>query len=626
MMEVKMSPTLLYRIPSPLSLRVSISLSTEFRNRRSHIHRFIVMGFNSVYRVLQEVFPQVDSRALKAVAIEHSKDADAAVEVVLVEIIPNLPEKPLTVCSSSDGETSKVESTMGHLVVNPYQHEQSTEVCAVSSIDGSLPGATEGGGETSQLESTMDHLVISSYPHEHSTEACAVSSIVGRLPGAMGALYTGFSAQVNSHTVIEPVNLESLATSSYHDANGETGAESSSRFLETFGDNSSNNPDSGSSDNCGQGCAKIGGENVDNETLVGPVVGICETNLVATQETGSSKSASEKDAFAIKFVDSDDESGMRPVLTRSEEKCSTEFLQEIIEEAKNDKKTLMLAMNSVVDLMREVESKEKTADQAKEDATKGCSDILAKVDEVKQALLRAKEANNMHAGEVYAEKAILATELKELQHRLITLSDERNRSLAILDEMRKALETRLAAALDEIAAAEERKLENERAAREALLHQESLMEKVVEESKKLKLEAEENSKLQEFLMDRGRAIDILQGEIYVKCQDVLLLKEKFEKRIPLSQSLSSSQTSSILTSSGLSFRSVIIPLETEQEPEPEMFESLMKSAELGDSYGFLEKSSRSDVAPQSPKSPEETINPFDDVKVLLEDEWDFLDE
>ncbi|KAK1428254.1 hypothetical protein QVD17_17084 [Tagetes erecta] len=484
----------------------------------------------------------------------------------------------------------------------------------------------EGGGETShQLESTMDQLVINPSQHEQSTEACVVSSIDGSLTGATEALDTGLFAQLNSHTVLEPVNLEALATSSYHDANGEVVTEHSSNILETFGDNSTNNLDSGSSDNHSQGCAQIGCENDASFVAVSDqIVGICGTNVVATQELipSSSKSASEKDAVEVEFVDSEDDSGMGPVLTRSEEKCTTEFLEEIIEDAKNNKKSLVLAMSSVVDLMREVESKEKAADQAKEEANQSCSDILAKVDEVKQALLRAKEANDMHAGEVNAEKAILTTELKELQLRLFTLADERNRSLGILDEMRKALEIRLAAALAEIAAAEERKIENERSAREALLYQESQMEKVVEESKKLKLEAEENSKLQDFLMDRGRAIDILQGEIYVKCQDVLLLKEKFDKRIPLSRSLSSSQTSSVLASSGLSFRSVGTPHEPELEPETETYESLKKSSEMGDSYGFIDKSTRSDDASQSP---EQTVNSVDGFKVLLEDEWDFLD-
>lgn len=40
-----------------------------------------------------------------------------------------------------------------------------------------------------------------------------------------------------------------------------------------------------------------------------------------------------------------------------------------------------------------------------------------------------------HAGEIYGEKAILATELKELQSRLSSLSDERDNSLGILEEV-----------------------------------------------------------------------------------------------------------------------------------------------------------------------------------------------
>ena len=40
-----------------------------------------------------------------------------------------------------------------------------------------------------------------------------------------------------------------------------------------------------------------------------------------------------------------------------------------------------------------------------------------------------------HAGEVYGEKAILATETRELQSRLKSLSEERVKGLAILDEV-----------------------------------------------------------------------------------------------------------------------------------------------------------------------------------------------
>ncbi|XP_011082635.1 uncharacterized protein LOC105165354, partial [Sesamum indicum] len=77
------------------------------------------MGFNKVYKSLQEVFPQIDARVLRAVAIEHSKDVDAAVEAVLLEIIPYFTERsgpsaPLSgssaVGGSSEGNSSIVDA------------------------------------------------------------------------------------------------------------------------------------------------------------------------------------------------------------------------------------------------------------------------------------------------------------------------------------------------------------------------------------------------------------------------------------------------------------------------------------------------------------------------------------
>lgn len=40
-----------------------------------------------------------------------------------------------------------------------------------------------------------------------------------------------------------------------------------------------------------------------------------------------------------------------------------------------------------------------------------------------------------HAGEVYGEKSILATEARELQSRILKLSNERDKSLSIIDEV-----------------------------------------------------------------------------------------------------------------------------------------------------------------------------------------------
>ncbi|KAM1539483.1 hypothetical protein FF1_004185 [Malus domestica] len=98
-------------------------------------------------------------------------------------------------------------------------------------------------------------------------------------------------------------------------------------------------------------------------------------------------------------------------------------------------KILFSAMESVINMMREVEVQEKAVDIVQEEASRGGLDIMVKVEELKQMLAHAKDANDMHAGEVFGEKAILATEARELQSRLLNLSDERDKSLAILNEV-----------------------------------------------------------------------------------------------------------------------------------------------------------------------------------------------
>ncbi|KAL9430890.1 hypothetical protein AB3S75_026145 [Citrus x aurantiifolia] len=269
----------------------------------------------------------------------------------------------------------------------------------------------------------------------------------------------------------------------------------------------------------------------------------------------------------------EDDSTITTIVTRSGQICRIDLLEEMIEDAKNNKKNLFKAMESVMNMMREVEIQERAAKEAKAAAVRGGLDIFVKMDELKQMLAHAKEANDMHAGEIYGERAILATEARELQNRLLNLSEERDKSLAVLDEMRETLEARLAAAEDMRKEAEEEKFEKEESARASLAEQEVIMEKVVQESKLLQQQAEENSKLREFLMDRGRVVDSLQGEISVICQDVRLLKEKFDERVPLSKSVSSSQTTCILASSGSSLKSVA-SLVAEQDLTSETLEKM----------------------------------------------------
>ncbi|XP_009347708.2 uncharacterized protein LOC103939346 [Pyrus x bretschneideri] len=326
---------------------------------------------------------------------------------------------------------------------------------------------------------------------------------------------------------------------------------------------------------------------------------LADDNLRATDP---SDHTSEKECSPREMVDIEENT--------TDSVCNTDVLEEIIENAKNNKKTLFSAMESVISMMREVEVQEKEVDIVQKEASRGGLDIMVKVEELKQMLAHAKDGNDMHAGEVYGEKAILATEARELQSRLLNLSDERDKSLAVLNEMRETLEERLDAAAEARRLAEQDKLEKEECARKALAEQEAEMEKVVQESKILQQEADENSKLREFLMDRGRIVDMLQGEISVICQDVRLLKEKFDERVPLSQSVSSSQTSCILASSGSSMKSVALDLVSERL-------ELLKSPE--------KVSPAPSVDGLSPKSILEQERSKADRKELMDDGWDVFD-
>ncbi|GKC25758.1 hypothetical protein Tco_1027908 [Tanacetum coccineum] len=212
-------------------------------------------------------------------------------------------------------------------------------------------------------------------------------------------------------------------------------------------------------------------------------------------------------------------------------------------------KTLASTMDLVISLMRQVESEEKAAGQAKAEAAIGGLDIRLKVEELKQAQQCAKETNEtVHAKEVYSQKDVIATEMKGLQSRVSDVFHEGSKSVTVLAGMCIALEKRLASALKEKESAEKEKLEKENLAREALAYEESQMEKLVEESERLKREAMNNSKLQQFLVDRGNAVDILDGDISKKCQDIKLLKESLDQEVVLVEVLSR-QTSPIIASS-----------------------------------------------------------------------------
>uniref|UniRef100_A0A1J3FWZ8 CUE domain-containing protein n=1 Tax=Noccaea caerulescens TaxID=107243 RepID=A0A1J3FWZ8_NOCCA len=512
------------------------------------------MGFSSVYRSLTEIFPQIDARILRAVAIEHPKDADEAAAVVLSEIVPSLPSNLSHYLNHSLNKSSgsisarEVERDLEDVVsrCRGFVVASGSKSSASSSSE-TTPLVVARGHDTSAPSTKLvsDGNEITNFPltigrgvYHKDVESDEVQSLEKAL-GKEHEKYDFFGKcfDVPNQAIIGLKSMPEDDLASVVSAVAQDSVKSNSYFWQDLDFHMTwNQAESGTS---------IGSENAvqklvdiipgDNMTSIQQgscvEVGTASTNAVDETSKGSLASENGNTELGVDF-------------NSSTPGCSVDHLEEIIEDAKSNKKTLHAVMESVMNLMKEVELEEKDAEKSEEEAARGGIDTLEKVEDLKKMLKHAKEANDMHAGEVYGEKSILATEAKELENRLLNLSEERNKSLAVLDEMSETFKVRLAAALEMKKAAEQEKKEKEDSARKALAEQEAIMEKVVQESNLLKQEAEENSKLREFLMDRGQVVDSLQGEISVICQDVKLLKEKFDNRVSLTKSVSSSQTSS----------------------------------------------------------------------------------
>ncbi|PPD76895.1 hypothetical protein GOBAR_DD26185 [Gossypium barbadense] len=488
----------------------------------------------------------VDSRILKAVAIENSKDVDAAAEIVLSEIIPYLSKRTVVASSSLQNQSHRIESNEDAAIEEEESNQlRQRKVSAGKGTSSSTEPLLETGevvGDTCLTDSSsnVDSLeaqnaaTTSKFHDNNNNEAADIETEELILLGN-----TEIQNQDRT-TDIEDGFPRTPQVSPF------TSADDTAPLLENDSSNDKLNFD-GPVDLNEDLCRSSS----FNGTMVGEEIAVSMLVPSYSQEQlpESFVGLKSQQGCIGEMSDVEDET-FNPVVSRSSQTCRIDLLEEIIEDAKDNK-----TMQSIMNLMKEVELQEAAAEQAKEEAARGGMDILVKVEELKQMLPHAKEANDMHAGEVYGEKAILVTEVKELENRLLSLSDERDKSLAILDEMRQTLEARQSAAQELMKAAEQEKLEKEESARNALAEQEAIMVKMVEESKILRQEAEENSKLREFLMDRGQIIDSLQGEISVICEDIRLLKQKFDDRIPLSKSISSSQTSCILASSGSSLKS-----------------------------------------------------------------------
>ncbi|KAF2610095.1 hypothetical protein F2Q70_00009368 [Brassica cretica] len=540
---------------------------------------------------------QIDARILKAVAIEHPKDADLAAAVVISEIVPKFfPDDSSTLPENMTPAVKVPDNKVGRGMPN-------------GALTGSETGASSSSGTVSSSETRIQLLKVML----NGDVDIQSKALIGIESGVISSAPPTFSL---SGTKLTSDCWEGI---DFH-LTGNQAEPSTSAVPKHVGDKlicplADSSRSTLKHPKCSDDVGEAASGSLSDAELSGSVL---------VEETS-------KGSLEVENGDSELAGAFRSSVSRSTQGCKIDHLEQIIEDAKSNKKTLFIVMESIMNLMREVELQEKDAEKVKEDATRGGFDTLKKVEDLKKILAHAKEGNDMDAGEVYGERSVLATEVNELENRLLSLSEERDKSLSVLDEMRGVLEMRLAAALEIKNAAEKEIQEKEGSARKALAEQEAIMDKVVQESKLLQKEAEENSKLREFLMDRGRIVDSLhtcsvsygesylnidglnmsllswfflssRGEIYVICKDIRLLKEKFDNGVPLSQSITSSQTSCKLASSVSSMKSLL----------------LEKPLDL--SYEAPEASGNN-------KSAEASVNEGkeDERKELLEDGWDIFD-
>ncbi|KAL1216533.1 hypothetical protein V5N11_030174 [Cardamine amara subsp. amara] len=567
------------------------------------------MGFGSVYRSLTEIFPQIDSRILRAVAIEHPKDADEAAAVVLSEIVPSLSSNLSRSFNQSGNKSSgsiserEVERGLEDVVSRSRSFLVSSGSKSSASSSETIPLVFTHDHDTSapstDLVSNMNEQT--KFPQNVSLDVChkdSESEEVLSLKKARGKEHENYDFFARSFDVPSVAELGLYVPEgdiAEVSAIAQENVKSTSNFWQDLGFHMTWNQAESNTSICSENAVQklvelTPGDGNTTNVQQGSCFEVGSGSINVVDETSKHSLASENGDTEL--------GGAFSISTRG---CSVDHLEEIIEDARSNKKTLLTVMESVMNLMREVELQEKHAEKSKEEADRGGLDTLQKVEELKKMLEHAKEANDMHAGEVYGEKSILATEVKELENRLLNLSEERNKSLAVLDEMRETLEIRLTAALEMKTTAELEKKEKEDSALKVLTELEFIMEKVVQESKLLEQEAEENSKLREFLMDRGQIVDSLQGEISVICQDVKLLKEKFDNRVSLIKSISSSHTSSS--------------------------ESSMRSLVLGNPSEPLNSLPETS---SNNKIPEAAASSFmnkerDDCRELLDDGWDIFD-
>ncbi|CAM8933267.1 unnamed protein product [Rhodiola kirilowii] len=359
------------------------------------------MGFNSVYQLLREEFDGIDARVLKAVAIEHSYDANEAFNVVLDEIIPYecmLKAPASAVLSTTPRNVPSIAGTTNK---------------SVRSISVTTPSPH---GKVCSEQKIVDrkHLV----------------DIVGEGLSVAGPSRT-YDAFVYPGELANSRMSNHLAKDEY--ANGKIGVKSQVPK---------------------KGCSEI----------------CCSLN-----------------ALVVKASDS------------QTDQCASGIVKDLVKDLESDKKNLISAMESVLNILKDVEAKKQEA-----------------------AAAAACETDDIHvklAGDVMKNRPTLINEVTAIESRLLNLLKDKDKSLTILDDMHRSLQVQLAQAEEEIEKGKLIKLQKQA--------------QMTEEMRLHKLAVDENLELQELLKEYDEELDMLQSELESISVGILMLKDEIDGDIHL---------------------------------------------------------------------------------------------
>ncbi|XP_020580680.1 uncharacterized protein LOC110024846 [Phalaenopsis equestris] len=450
------------------------------------------MSSASIFRSLRELFPQVDLRMLRAISIEHAEDINEAIEFILSEVLPasnatpgvsfilhdtgdngpehitipdGNPDSSFGLQNYNDGAESRgsdsfvAHGTNGCVLGQPYfisdagsitepEHEESIYN---NSLSLNLNQLSEKEDENFLYKSHNQDGIVESLLHGGRKEIIPTELFI-KFTEELECVHMDLHSDTEELVQLRDeenisVQLDEQTISS--DVFDKCKNPIEYGFEQQNDINIQLNACNDLSECSSEQCRPLNLH--DLETLVTPPVltrllsasDFSEKNqhyLGLTTETG--KNAMDYDnhnslSLDVNFLEFSSDENILPVTlaTRSGHAVSTDVLEDSIKEAKSSKESLVSSFDSMVSMMREVELFEEKAELAKEEASVAGHHALCKVEELQQIVKKSKDENDMQSGQVYGERSILSTEARELQSRLLRMSEERSKYLSVIEEI-----------------------------------------------------------------------------------------------------------------------------------------------------------------------------------------------